>query len=220
LARVLDAWDRFDHPRALELLDEHTPPGADRLRPALVRLASTDRGTREPLVLIDLWLNALRCAARGRHDDAILRAYRLVEWCAQWVLHAERDITTDKVSREQIGDKLFKCLDRRHGRSILKVGLEQALDIVRVCLPDHSLTRLLGRKSEAREALTLLVDPKLGWKERRNRSLCAHGFTPLGADDWQIVAIWCETYLLPWLTDELAARNLTHAQLPTSLRSP
>jgi len=90
LSRGLDAWDRFEHGAALELLEPYRPRiGASwsLLLAALKRLTTEDEA-QEPARLLDLWRNAERRAAQGRHDDAVARVYRLLEWSAQWLLRS------------------------------------------------------------------------------------------------------------------------------------
>jgi len=216
-ATILAAWDRFDHKAALAAFDAAPPGLLGDLRPALTCLATDDRDTREPLVLLDLWRNALRRAARGRHDDAVARCYRLVEWTAQWVLWCERWIQTDQVRRDEIGDALFTRLARKREVEKLKIGLDQALDVIRELLPEHSFTTVLGRKGKASPALKELSDERTGWKELRNRSIHAHGFEPLREQDWLRVRDWFERHWLPWMTRELDARRLVLPDLPRAL---
>jgi CRISPR-associated protein (TIGR02710 family) len=223
-SELFAAWDRFEHARALDHLDAAALPPLERWRPALRRLASAAPHEREPLALWDLWLNAQRRAARGQHDDAVARAYRLVEWSAQYVLRTELGIRTGGVTRAEIGDALFDHLDRGAGRDSLKLGLEQALDVIRIKLPDHPLTAMLGPKSlpvggkspkgRATPYLTALVDPSQGWKERRNRSILAHGDRPVGEDVWRTAAAWCREKWIPWLQEELRRHGQALAQLP------
>lgn len=222
---VLAAWDRFEHETALERLDAAGLDDLARWRPALERLAAERAEEREPLALYDLWLNALRRAARGQYDDAVARAYRLVEWSAQYVLRVKLNIIrTDRVSRHELGDELFDYFARGRDHKTLKIGLEQALDVIGVKLPDHPLTRLLGAKQlagggtkckgDATPHLKALVDPGSGWKERRNRSILAHGDRPIGQEVWKTVEHWCQEKWVPWLEGELRDSRQDLAQLP------
>jgi CRISPR-associated protein (TIGR02710 family) len=232
LARGFSAWDRFAHGEALELLRPlEQEPAAARLLPPLERLAANASRTEradgrkrwlppeDPLLPLDIWRNACRRAAQGRFDDAIARAYRVVEATVQWILWTECRIDTYRVARGQISSELFAELDRRGTGGALKVGLEQGLDIVRHELREHWLTNLLGPKelNEKKSKQTSQMKRLIDWKESRNQSILNHGFEPLGAGEWEAVRDWMEAVLVPRLEEEAGARGLGLCQLPTSL---
>lgn len=227
LSRGFAAWDSFDHGGALAILDPlaaNIPEIALRL-PALRSLTSnaarvTGIGKdlrwlppEKPLVPLDLWRNAQRCAARGRFDDAIARCYRLVEATAQWILWTELRIDTGKATRDQLGAEEFARLARGRDLPSIKLGLENGCDIVRDRLRDHWLTSVLGRKGKSKSALSEL----LAWKERRNQSILAHGFEPLTKNDWKTVESWVTSNLERSLA-AIAQQDGCHLdQLPTSI---
>lgn len=237
LSRGLASWDRFDHTNALVILSplaDSVPAVAKRL-PALRKLAANglrvveEKGKRrwlppeDPLVPLDLWHNAERRAQRGRYDDAVARCYRLVEATAQWILWTELKVDTGAATRDRLGDALFEHLDRRKLGKPLKLGLEQALDLVRIELPCHWLTHALGPKepdgksSKATPVLKALID----WKDRRNDSILGHGFEPLSADFWNgKVEPWLAEHLVPQLERAAHEQGLTLAQLPRELAAP
>lgn len=232
LARAFAAWDRFAHGEALRLLEPLSDlPVIAALRPALEALAANagrtaaDGGRKrwlppeDPLLPLDIWHNACRRAAQGRFDDAIARAYRVVEATVQWVLWTERRIDTYRVAKEAISAELFETLDRRRTGKPLKVALEQGLDIVRYELRDHWLTGLLGPKelNVEKSKQTDLMKRLTAWKESRNQSILNHGFEPLGAEEWEAVRGWMEAGLVPRLEAAAGERGLGLSQLPTSL---
>jgi hypothetical protein len=51
---------------------------------------------------------------------------------------------------------------------------------------------------------------------RRNDSILAHGFTPVGAEQWHALHEWFEASFVPMLREELRAAGLREAfpQLP------
>ncbi len=232
LARAFAAWDRFAHGDALTLLEPlfDLPPIA-ALRPALEALAANAGRTakegdrkrwlppEDPLLPLDIWHNACRRAVQGRFDDAIARAYRVVEATVQWVLWTERRIDTYRVPKEAISSELFAELDRRRTGEPLKVALEQGLDIVRHELREHWLTALLGPKelNTNKSKQTDLMKRLVRWKESRNQSILNHGFEPLGPEEWEAVRGWMEAGLVPRLEEAVGARGLRLPQLPTSL---
>ncbi|MCX7631616.1 MAG: TIGR02710 family CRISPR-associated CARF protein [Geminicoccaceae bacterium] len=232
LARAFAAWDRFAHGEALALLQPlaELPAIAASLPPLEALAANAGRTAMEggrkrwlppehPLLPLDIWHNACRRAAQGRFDDAIARAYRVVEATVQWVLWSERRIDTYRVPKEAISAELFETLDRRRTGEPLKVALEQGLDIVRYELRDHWLTALLGpkelnvKKSKQTDFMKRLTE----WKESRNQSILNHGFEPLGAHEWEAVRGWMEAVLVPRLEEAARAGGFALSQLPTSL---
>jgi len=97
LSAAFAAWDRFDHAGAARLLTSYAPVVAGELGAhlsALKVLAGEPSPRREALQIWDLWLNALRRAAAGRYDDTVARAYRMIEWTAQWILKTRVGLDT------------------------------------------------------------------------------------------------------------------------------
>jgi CRISPR-associated protein (TIGR02710 family) len=217
LSQGYAAWDRFAHGEALEILEPVGVP-VDTLRRLAANAGRTEldeRGQRrwlppeDPLICLDLWRNACRRAGRGRYDDAIARAYRLVEATAQYVLWTgEPRIDTGAATREMLGDRLFAKFSRGRDLPKLKIGLDQALETVRACHPQHWLAQL-----GATDTLRALTE----WRERRNQSILAHGFEPLAKADWAAVKRWLGAHLVPQLEAEAARLGLRHAQLPEAL---
>lgn len=84
-SEALSAWDLFDHAAAFDRLGAYDALASNFLGPrwaGLRMLASTGAADArgEGLRIWDLWLNAQRRAAAGRYDDAVARAYRMLEW--------------------------------------------------------------------------------------------------------------------------------------------
>ncbi|MCS6876943.1 MAG: TIGR02710 family CRISPR-associated CARF protein [Geminicoccaceae bacterium] len=232
LARAFAAWDRFAHGEASALLEPLADlPAVAALLPPLAALSRNAGRTEivegrtrwlppeDPLLPLDIWHNACRRAAQGRFDDAIARAYRVVEATVQWILWSEKKIDTYRVSREQLSPELFEHLDRRKTGQPLKVGLEQGLDILRYELRDHWLTGVFGVKdlTSKKSSATDAYDRLVRWKERRNQSILNHGFEPLSEADWCEVAAWMAEVLVPPLERAVSAEGMALRQLPTSL---
>ncbi len=205
LSRGLDAWDRFDHATALAALEPYRPRiGASwsALLAALKRLTTPDEG-QEPARLFDLWRNAERRAAQGRYDDAVARAYRLLEWAAQWLLRSRYGIDTGDVPPERVPPGMALAPNAK-GR--IQVGLMAAWELLAHHQPD-SPGGVFFRAE--RNAL-------LNWLQMRNHSILAHGFRPVVEADWRPLAEWVKTRLLPALLQETAGLRIKEMppQLP------
>jgi CRISPR-associated protein (TIGR02710 family) len=102
LSQAFAAWDSFDHKGAFGCLrnsryDGMTIGGRSDWRDLAAALVREQSSPWTALHLRDLWRNAQRCAARGRHDDAVARLYRLWEGIAQWLLWADFRLDTAMV---------------------------------------------------------------------------------------------------------------------------
>lgn len=208
LSKALDAWDRFDHAQALDIMDTYS----QRLGPVRPDLLQTLRGLnaaesserREALRLFDLWRNAERRAAQGRYDDAVARIYRLLEWSAQWLLRRHLGIDTADVSPERLPPD-FAVQPNRDGK--YQLALFQAWQLAGT---------IAG-------PVAAFVDSQLRRMQHlvhiRNYSILAHGFAPISATQWQEFSDWIETALLPLMSAEaqqaVGIRSIP-AQLPIS----
>ena len=188
-SRALALWDDFDHAGALARIDVYARWIA-RDHPAMLpalRLLAGQKEQRVPALLFDLWWNAKRRAAQGRFDDAVARWYRLTEWTAQWQIRAALDADTADFPRERLPPDA-EVVPARDGR--IKIGLWMAWQVVGHCLrgPAQELVAKHGN------ALRHLLD-------LRNGSILAHGFRPIGTEDWQKVHSFTEEQFLPVLRD-------------------
>jgi len=188
---MLAAWDRFDYRRALALFNDHGLgrgwKEVARLREPLQRLAHPDR--RLPLALLDLWRNARRRAARGQYDDAVARAYRLLEATVQHLLAREAGIETSAVDLERLPEGLRGKWERELAPK-RQAGLVKAWMLFLDLRPDHPVSRAVSTPFDGRNPLDLLQ----AWIRRRNDSLLAHGFEPVGEAGWREAELWIERY--------------------------
>lgn len=189
LSAAFDAWDRFDHAAARQSLVLYRPrigQQAGLLLKFLDLLCLQDNDRRqEPARLFDLWRNAERRAAQGRYDDAVARAYRLLEWTAQWLLRSRAGIDTGNVSAERLPPGM-NVRPGREGR--LQVGLYDAWQLVA-----HHLD------GQAAEFARREADSMLDHLRARNLSILAHGDTPIADGAWQHFYGWMEQAFLPVL---------------------
>ncbi|MEH6873613.1 MAG: TIGR02710 family CRISPR-associated CARF protein [Candidatus Competibacter sp.] len=205
LSRGLDAWDRFEHGAAWDLLDTYRPRiGASwpSLLAAIKRLTAGDEA-QEPARLFDLWRNAERRAAQGRYDDAVARIYRLLEWSAQWLLRGRCGIDTGDVPLEQAPPGMALTPNAK-GR--IQIGLMAAWELLVHHQPDSPAGTFFQAERDA------LLD----WLHMRNQSILAHGFRPIAETDWLGTMEWVNTRLLPMLLQETAGLRIREIppQLP------
>ncbi len=185
---IFDYWDRFDHAAAWDKLRNGLDCGAPHatwfekegkaLFARLERLAVT-RSTPSNELLEDLWLNAERRARLGLYDDAVARLYRLMEAAVQTRLREEHEIRTDNVPLDRLPDGLRKKSLRLGQPNTVKLALSDAADLLAHLDPTDELPRILKKGNP-------------NWQGKRNRSILAHGFQPLGENDWKQARSWFE----------------------------
>jgi CRISPR-associated protein (TIGR02710 family) len=191
-SEAFDAWDRFDHAKALPILKKY----ASRIREAgkyltflkILADASENRNpdAREPAHLVDLWLNAERRGVQGRYDDAVARGYRLLEWTAQWLLRTRAEIDTGNVPEGKIpeGVELTK-----NSKGENQAGLYAAWKLVEAHLG---------------EELKIKIDfnRMLNHLKKRNESILAHGYCAVKEADWNEFQEYLTGFVLPILKKE------------------
>lgn len=212
-SRMFESWDRFDLADARylwkrERLDQL--PGMSIYGTALTLLDPGSPG--EPLVLLDLWHNAERRAHRRRFDDALARLYRLVEWTAQYVLRTDHRIETGDFRPDRLpeGELRERLAGRARPDGTSPIGLFDALEALCVLSPDHPFARRLLQPLGGCTPLTRLQT----WIEHRNRSILAHGYTPVDDRLWEQARDWMQAHWLSWLHDELGKRQQDLPQFP------
>ncbi len=186
LSAAFAAWDRFDHASALQRLEMYAPALGRWLAPylgTLKGLTSGDEFRRDAFRILDLWRNAERRAAQGRYDDAVARAYRLVEWTAQWILKTAAGVDTSDVDPARVPEGI--TLGRHRS------GRFQA--------PLYTAWLLVGGMTDGPAARFFADHGQvlLNHLEARNHSILAHGFTPIGEAAWIRFSAWIADYMLP-----------------------
>lgn len=175
LARCFDAWDRFDHGRALKILLPYQAQCVSNFR-FLKRLTGDEsrRSGYEPVY--DLILNAERRAAQGRFDDAVARLYRAVELFAQTRLRQRQPaLDSSDLDPSLLPEELRPVYERLRdsGDSKIKLGLRQ----------DYELLVALG--DVAGDAYRRYQNPLNDALKARNASILAHGVQPLHKQDYE-----------------------------------
>jgi CRISPR-associated protein (TIGR02710 family) len=199
---ALDAWDRFDHRRAVEVLSQLNDRSLDEpllfpLKRVIFSRRLLDRTAEEEKwpqmkghgleAVEDLLRNAERRATQERYDDAVGRLYRAMELTAQLLLKVA---VAEKVGSEGIdtGRVDLDCLPAgiqprwrelaatkaATGRAqALRIGLSDSYDL----LADLDHPTGLEWKDQRKAIVSAL--------ETRNQSLFAHGFAPVGYAQWR-----------------------------------
>ena len=178
-----NCWDRFDHEKALELLQ---PYGRD-FSPYLItlkRILQPTKGTGYERVS-DLLGNAERRAVQKRYDDAVARLYRAMELFAQIRLEKTKGYTLGKLNVDQLDEPLrpeYSKYAKEGGK--LWLGLREDYELL------HKLGDPLGDafKKKEEEILNAL--------SYRNASIFAHGITPLGEEEYRRVSDRLKGFIL------------------------
>lgn len=207
LSRGLAAWDAFGHARAFDLLEPYARDLGGPLVGALGQMrdpsaATSDKGARriQALRIHDLYLASARRAAVGRHDTEVLLLYRTLEWIAQWTLRFDHAIDTgDAPADEHLADLVGIGHDGKR-----KLGLHNAWT---------AIGRLDGPLAEVGRATE---KTRLEFTLRRNHSIFAHGFTPIGATEAGRARAWFDAEVLPAFQRVAFNGRPPFAQLPTA----
>lgn len=222
----LDAWDRFDHRRALEVLEGLNDRRLDQLllfplKRVIGSRRLLDKDAEEQRwpqmkghgleAVEDLLRNAERRAAQERYDDAVGRLYRAMELSAQILMRTGLDkqlggegLLTADLAVERLPSELQKRFDGKE--KPIKIGLKDTWDL----LADLSHPAGL-RWRERRSAI-------LDQLQVRNNSLFAHGFQPISYGSWRQMS----SVIIPFLDDvtDAACAGNAHSrlsQLPCSI---
>ena len=191
LLLAFDAWDRFDHLQALNLLQTGSVDPIIRSHLLALKRSIGSRRLVDDVaneqnwssikghgleVVEDLLLNAERRATQERYDDAVGRLYRATELTAQLVLQQAFSLSTGALTIEQLPEPLRPSYLERHGHpageGTLRLGLVASYDLL------ADLNHPLGlRWKQQRDRLR---DQLL----YRNESLFAHGFQPVSYGGW------------------------------------
>lgn len=215
---ILEAWDRFRHRGAWDLCQKALR-GAGRLASALEAAAlpprlealAEARGRPEPVLLEDLWLNALRRADLGLFDDAVARLYRLAEaavQCRLWTVHG---LETKEVPWEALtGEERHGLTPKRtdDDRCTVELPLKRALELLAHRAPGDQVVAAWDRNQTGG-----FGTPR--WQNKRNHSILAHGFEALKEGDWNKARDWFDTRRAPFWEDALGRPSA--AQLPDTL---
>lgn len=174
MARGFDAWDRFDHARAMAVLT----PYRSRVVPNYIflkQIMGTDKRSTGYEPAFDLLRNAERRAHQGRYDDAVARLYRASEMFAQISLRqrtpalnsSNLDLT---LLPETLRERYAHLRDAEDGK--IRLGLRQDYELL-AALDDPVGIAYLAVSRNLLNGLSA-----------RNNSILAHGEKPLAEADY------------------------------------
>lgn len=183
ICRAFDAWDRFDHVRARQLLQPYQGCVVAQWR--FLKALTGERATGYEAVL-DLMRNAERRAARGRYDDAVARLYRALEMFAQVRLSQLKpplnagNLEVSMLPKEMQPkyDALRDAADQR-----VKLGLRQDYELL------MELDDVVG------QVYRLYASKLLDALAKRNNSILAHGTASLGESGYQSMANQVDVFI-------------------------
>lgn len=187
---VLDAWDRFDHHQAVQVLQALGERSLDQnllfpLKRVIGSRRLLDAEAEEQKwpqmrghgleAVEDLLLNAERRASQDRFDDAVGRLYRAMELAAQLPLKISFEIETAALDVTKLPEPLrvvYAEKQEQLGGEPLKIALKAAFDLLAEL--DHPIGLCWAEKrSELINSLNI-----------RNASLFAHGFRSINYGSW------------------------------------
>ena len=201
MCRAFDAWDKFHHEQALELLEPYGARFAGYII-NLKRILGRARGATGYDMVSDLMNNAQRRAAQKHYDDAVGRLYRATELLAQTRLEKVYGWKGGEVKLEQLPSRLQAEYAGRVRGGKLILGLREDYDLL------HKLDDPVGKGFKQREAEIVNA------LTQRNYSISAHGLTPLGEQDYLQVREVLEGFMME-MGRQLGV-GLEVKQLPTA----
>jgi len=172
LSRGFAAWDRFEHEKALDLLEPRAAQIPLHVR-CLKQLLGKSKGSGYEKVW-DLLRNAERRAKQGRFDDAVMRLYRALEMFAQIRLRRTYELDTDDIQLEKLSETARQRFDWQlaQERQPITAGFYEAYHLLDD-MSDPIGPIFKAWKDKIKNLLT-----------KRNRSILAHGVVPVGNDIW------------------------------------
>lgn len=223
---VFDAWDRFDHRKAIEVLQRLADQSLNkRLLFPLKRVVGSrrilDRQAEEEKwpympghgleAVEDLLRNAERRAAQDRYDDAVGRLYRAMELTEQILLKKSAGIDTADVAVEKLPHHLLNAYQEKKQANTdsdkIKLALVNAYDLL------SDLEHPVGKRW--REQRSRIQD----CLQIRNHSLFAHGFSPISYGDWKSLRGILEPFLQQAIDESImqSKQTMPLQQLPCTL---
>lgn len=172
LCRAFDAWDKFDHKMAHDLIHPHKQKYKNYTAFLSVLLQNAGHGFE---LVEDLLLNTERRATQNRYDDAVARIYRSLELTAQSWLIRRYNIDTSNVLVDLIpaSFRLGIATDRTKAEPV-KIGLLMAWDLI-AAMDDDPLGKIFTFNRSA--VLNFLLV--------RNNSIFAHGVRSVTESDYR-----------------------------------
>ncbi len=129
--------------------------------------------------LVDLFLNAQRRASQGQYDDATARMYRCIEMCASLQIKAKELLDSEGINYTAFGMDEAEFLKKFKAVSGFSSprdppGLNDLMAMLQV------INDPVGMKFKD---MNDIKKGKEGLRDKRNRSILAHGTSPITAED-------------------------------------
>ena len=191
LINAIEAWDKFDHKKALDLLlpyRRYYHNYIEYLEKLIEQKKFLIKDLEEPIsqknsyiLSWDIFNNAKRRAIIGHFDDAIARLYRTLELIAQIRLRNGYKIDTSQVPSqiiEKCSDLFYEKYYQKRKKSTednLKLSLVASYGLIGEL---DSNDQIFNFFKEREEKILYLLN-------RRNSSILAHGFTPVNESDYK-----------------------------------
>lgn len=202
--RAFDAWDKFDHTTALQLLGPCRGVFDDYKRFLAMLVERKGHGFE---LVEDLLLNAERRASQERYDDAIGRLYRALELTAQIWLRERHEIDTSRVEILQIPEQMRPRVGHdADEKGMVKIALLLAWDVIGAMTTDP-----LGQLFAAKRPSIL------HFLRVRNDSLFAHGLSPISRNDYHAHSKLISSFILEGIeaaVGQSRKRRVALQQLP------
>lgn len=188
----LDAWDRFEHREALELLEPQMKNPIIRNLVIFLKKVINSRGQIDENfdssngteghgyeIVQDLILNAERRAQQQRYDDAVGRLYRALELLAQIRLLKAYGIKTGDLDLTKLPENLQDEYDKKRSpvKGKIQIALRNSYELLSKISDDPIGKIYLENANKIINAL-----------DARNNSLFAHGFNPITSTDYEKVS--------------------------------
>jgi len=186
LARGFREWDRFNHRRALEILESYAGEITDiflYLKKIMRSRALLDEKYKEFCedqkssvvyhgyeLVEDLLLNAKRKAFQGLYDDATGRVYRALEVLVDARFQICYELNKNDLDLSKLDETLASGYTQGG-----KLGLKQGFELlIKWKRNDELATEYVKRRKRIENYLSI-----------RNKSLFAHGYTPVSEKDFE-----------------------------------
>lgn len=192
-----DAWDRFDHLTAWDLLSLHmaqVQPHGLALKRVMASRQAVDTNFAPPETIPghgyelveDLLLNAQRRAHQQRYDDAVGRLYRALELLAQIRLKQSYGLETGNLDLTKLPAPLGDtyAADRNPRTGNVQIPLWKSYLLLNQLPNDPLGQHFQPQANRLQDAL-----------QTRNSSLLAHGFTPITNRDYQASGQVIQTFI-------------------------
>ena len=200
LSKAYSLWDKFEHQKALEILNSLTRQSDDKKLLLSWKVLNIVEKNKQFLYgeknakyggerAIDLLENASRRAREGKYDDAVARLYRCLEYLAQYRLYNRyNQIETSSVDINKLPESLhskYRNLQNESGE--ITLSLYKSFELLKDLndeLGKEFIKDYTGKEMEIKKLLSI-----------RNNSILAHGFQPVGEPQFHSLKEILERYI-------------------------